>query len=198
MRCEIGILLIFIAELMNYNFFATEVDKIYLLEFLFSSTNLQVFDSYSLLGQRVRQYKTVADIRSAFDLTSGGQFAVTLELWSPDFLGDVSFLKIKLNPTHCQGHTLRYRTAGLGLIQLYFGGEQDNILHHSHIGHFSEKGAAANEQNSDLTNNWDWAVTNRISRQLKYRIQKMADNNLGSSAILPGATARQKQGVLLP
>lgn len=194
-RCEGSVL---INGLMNYNFFAAEADKIIFLEFLFANTNLHVFDSYSPYGQRIRQYKSVADISSAFDLSTEGQFAVTLQLWSPDFLGALNFTKIKLNPKSCEGHTFRYCTAGLGLIQLYFGGEQNSTLSYSHIGHFSEKGATANEQPLDLAINWDWAAINRMSRHLKYTIQqKMAVSNWGSIGILPGAAERQKQGVIL-
>lgn len=183
---------------MNYNFFATESDKVCFLNFLFTSTNLQVFDSYSSYGQHVRQYKSVAAISSAFDLSSGGQFAVTLQLWSPDFLGALRFQKIKLNPMHCEGNSFRYCTAGLGLLQLYLGGEEDNVLHYSHIGHFSEKGAIANEHASDLASSWDWKVINRLSRHLKYILhQKMAVEKLGSIGILPGAAERQRRGVIL-
>ncbi|MGI4875078.1 MAG: hypothetical protein ACRYFX_28320 [Janthinobacterium lividum] len=185
---------------MSYKFFAAEADKIALLEFLFSKTNLQVFDSYSPLGQTVRQYKCLADVTSAFDLKIGSQFAVTLQLWSPNFDGKISFPKIKLNPKYCQGHTFRYQTAGWGLIQLYFGGEQNGILHHSHLGNWSERGAlaAADKQDEAEITSWNWREINRVSRQIRYFIhQKMAVAKLGSLGILPDAQEQIAQGIAL-
>ena len=126
---------------MNYDFFADKSDKINLLDFIFKETDLKVFDLGSLAGQEITEYKNSAEIESKFDLENGGNLSQTFQLWTPRFSNNIIFRKVKLNPRYCNGHTYRYSTDGWGLIQLYFGGQKDNILFHSHIGHFNEKGA---------------------------------------------------------
>jgi hypothetical protein len=113
---------------MNYNFFASESDKITLLNYLFANTDVQIFDSYSPYDEQVRQYKSLTDLTTAFDLANGDQYAVSLSLWAPSFLGAVRFEKIALKPQYCNGHTFQYCTSGWGLLNLHLGGEQNNTL----------------------------------------------------------------------
>ena len=126
---------------MTYDFFADTKDKIDILDFIFKNTDLLIYDHYSPFGQEINVYKNTDQISSKFDLNKGGQFAFTFQLWSQRFKGDIIYKRIELDPKKCNGYTYRYSTEGWGLIQLYFGGLQNNILHHSHIGHFNEKGA---------------------------------------------------------
>jgi hypothetical protein len=186
---------------MNYSFFASEADKIQLLSYLFVSTDLQIFDSYSPYGQQIQQYKSIEDLTTNFDLINGGQFAASLQLWSPSFLGSIRFEKIALKPKYCDGHTFRYCTCGWGLLTLHLGGEQDNTLRYSNLSHLSEKAAIANEEpqsNSEKAANWNWLEINRMGRSLRYLIHnKIAVDKIGSSGILPGAAARARQGVVL-
>jgi hypothetical protein len=186
---------------MNYNFFASEADKIALFSFLFSNTSLQIFDSYSPFGQPIRQYKSLAELTSTFDLARGSQYEVSLRLWAPSFLGAVRFERIALKPEFCNGHTLRHCTCGWGLLNLHLGGEQNNTLHHSTISHLSEKGAIANEEpqlGSEKASAWNRLEINQIGRQLTYFIHnKMAVDKMGSLGILPGAAERERQGVIL-
>lgn len=126
---------------MIYDFFADRSDKLQVLEFIFTETDLKVYDLNSQYGQEICEYKTVADIVSKFNLDNGDKFVTTFQLWSPRHKGKPLFRRINLNPERCGGHTFRYSTDGWGLIQLYFGGLKNNELHQSHIGHFNEKGA---------------------------------------------------------
>ncbi|SFQ74298.1 hypothetical protein [Hymenobacter arizonensis] len=183
---------------MNYNFLANRADIIWVLNFIFENTDLQVFDCYSELGQEVCQYISADEIAAKFDLESGGQSAVTFQMWSPRFGGAVAFRKIKLNPESCNGHTHRYSTDAWGMIQLYLGGCQNNILSNSSIGHFSEKGALAWEDiriEKGKVNCWNWEEIAAASRSLKYHIHKIAVGKIGSSSILPGANELSKTGI---
>ncbi len=99
---------------MNYDFFANKQDKISVLDFIFTATELQVFEHYSSYGQKINQYKSTAEIITAFDLEKGRQSAVTFNLWAPDFGGKVRFHRVELNPKYCGGHTYRYATEGWG------------------------------------------------------------------------------------
>jgi hypothetical protein len=184
---------------MNYDFFAAKDDKIEILHHIFNETDLHVYDLDSPFGQEICEYKAVEEISSKFDLDKGDKFANTFQLWAPRHQGRLIFAKIKLDPKRCNGHTFRYSTEGWGLIQLYFGGLKNNELNHSHIGHFSEKGALkceyANRRNG-LVNAWDWKEINITSRKLKYQIHnKMSIGKLGSCGVLPGASKLEKQGI---
>jgi hypothetical protein len=186
---------------MNYNFFASESDKIELFNYLFASTDLQLFDSYSPYGQKIRQYKSLKDLTNNFDLASGGQYAISLRLWAPSFLGAIRFEKIALKPQYCDGHTFRYCTCGWGLLNLCLGGEQNDTLSYSNISHLSEKAAIANEEpqsSFEKVTDWNWLEINRMGRHLKHLIHnKMAVGKMGSLGILSGAAAREKQGIVL-
>lgn len=176
---------------MNYNFFAAKEDKIAILEYLFQNTDLKFFHMYSSYEEEITEYKNVEEIQSKFDLSNGAEFEKTFQLWSPKFKGKVFFEKIELDPRSCEGYTFRYSTRGMGLIQLYFGGVQNNELNQSHIGHTSLNRAAAYQGLNNFTESiydWDWGELNRMARRLKYQIhQKMAVRKIGAMGILSGA-----------
>jgi len=186
---------------MSYDFFADGTDKIELLQHIFQETDLQLFDSYSNYDQEICRYKSTTEITSKFDLQSGGQSAVSFVLWSPKFEGKVNFKKIELDQKRVKGHKFRYATEGWGLIQLYFGGIQNNVLHHSHIGHQSLKRAMAWEHTGPTLGkvaDWNWNEVNSTSRKLKYHIHnKMAVRKIGSLDILKGAEKLNGSGTIL-
>ena len=186
---------------MTYDFFANKIDKIVFLNFIFKETNLRIFDHYSPYSQEISEYKSTVEIESKFDLERGSQFAATFELWSPLFNGKYFFRRINLDPRRCSGHTFRYSTDGWGLIQLYFGGLENNILSYSHIGHQSEKRASAWESlhpEMGKVSDWNWKEVESISRKLKYQLHnKMAIRKIDSYGILPGADELEKQGIKL-
>src|SRR4051812_29423219 len=104
---------------MNYDFFADKDDKIAVLDFIFSETDLHVYDLGSPYGEPICKYNSVEDIASKFDLENGSQF---FQLWSPRHEGKVIFRRVILDPKHCDGYDFRFSTEGCGLIQLYFHG----------------------------------------------------------------------------
>lgn len=184
---------------MTYDFFADRDDKIEILNFIFTQTDFQVFDCDSAFGQEIKEYKKTDDIIKKFDLKTGGQFAVTFQLWTPRFKGDLIFRKVDLDPNHCGGHTFRYSTNGWGLIQLYFGGINNNELHRSHIGHQSEKRALnwkTEHKELGLVNKWDWKEVEQAGRKLKYQINnKMTKRKLNTFGVLVGADKLEGQGI---
>lgn len=186
---------------MTYDFFAAESDKINLLNFIFKETDLKVFDLASLYGQEIIEYKNTLEVASKFDLVNGGQSSVTFQLWTKRFGGDIIFRKVDLDPKRCNGHSFRYSTDGWGLIQLYFGGQKDNILFHSHIGHFTEKGALKWEDINNFNgtvNKWNWKEIEQTSRKLKNQIHnKIASKKIGSYGVLPGADKLSCAGIKL-
>ncbi len=185
---------------MTYDFFADKADKLEILDFIFKDTDLHVYDLGSPYGQEICQYKTIDEISSQFDLEID-EFGTTFQLWTPRHKGKPIFRKVDLDPKRCNGHTFRYSTEGWGLIQLYFGGLKNNVLKHSHIGHFNEKGALKWEDTNNvngLVSSWDWTEIQATSRKLKYQIHnKFATRKIGSFGVLSGADKLEKQGIKL-
>ena len=186
---------------MTYNFFADKAVKLQILQYIFTDTDLQIYDASSPYGQEIFNYKSVEEISSRFDLVNGDKFAVSFQLWTPRHKGQPVFRKIELDPKRCNGHTFRYSTDGWGLIQLYFGGLKNNELNQSHIGHFTEKGALKCEDTNSFNgkvSNWDWTEIQLTSKKLKHQIHnKIAIQKLGSIGILHGADTLQKTGTKL-
>lgn len=186
---------------MTYSFFATKSDKINLLDFIFNETDLKIFDLASPYGQEISEYKSADEITTKFDLENGGQSSVTFQLWAQRFGSNILFRKIDLNPKYCNGYTFRYSADGWGLIQLYFGGQKNNELFHSHIGHFNEKGALKQEEANHFNgkvDKWDWKEIEKTSRKLKNQIHnKIAVRKIGSYGILPGANTLNNNGIKL-
>jgi hypothetical protein len=186
---------------MTYDFFASKSDKINLLDFIFRETDLKIYDLASPYGQEISEYKTTDEIAIKFDLVNGGQSAATFQLWTPRFGGDIFFRKVDLNPKYCNGHTFRYSTDGWGLIQLYFGGQKDNFLFHSYIGHFNEKGALKWQETNQLNGSvdkWNWKIIEQTSRTLRNQIDsKLVTRKIGSYRILQGADILNNTGTQL-
>ena len=130
----------------NLDFFAAYSDQRAVVDFLFTSTNVRVFESYSDFGQELREFRSLNELAAAFPLGEdrhGNGFAVLLQLWSPSVMKKLEIARIALLPEKCDGHTFRYRIGGNGLIQLYFGGVHDKVITKSHLGHNTEAGATS-------------------------------------------------------
>jgi len=186
---------------MSYDFFAAEEDKLILLNYIFSETDLQIFDLASEYGATVKEYKSVGEITSCFDMKDENLRDVYFLLWSPRFKGKVEFRKIDLDPRRCKGHTFRYNTGGWGLIQLYLHGINAGRLKASHIGHFNRAGAAkwaeVNKAKGDV-DLWDWSAIQKTSSHLKYLIhKKLSVKTIGSSGVMAGAERLEKNGLIL-
>ena len=186
---------------MNYSFYADFEDKIDILNFIFNELELKVFDSYSKPEKSIIEYKNTDDIISCVDLKNGTEYAQTFKLWHPNFSTDVLIEKINLNPEKCDGHTFRYAIRGWGMIQLSFGGLDKNRLHPSSISHFNEKGALRKETSNHINgkvSDWNWKEISRVSRKLKYHIEKkLIVEKINHFGILKTAYNSKENGIEL-
>ena len=186
---------------MRYDFFADEEDKLTLLSYIFNETDLQVFDLSSKYGEGIKEYPTVDEITSCFNLKDETLQGAYFQLWSPRFKGKAEFRKIELDPRRCNGHTFRYATEGWGLIQLYLHGINGDRLKASHIGHFNQAGAAkwaAVNKAKGPVDLWDWNVIQKTSSHLKYLIhKKLSVKTLGSCGVMAGAERLERKGLIL-
>jgi hypothetical protein len=181
----------------NLNFFAAASDQRALLEFLFTSTNARVFESYSELGQELQEFRSVAELSAAFPTGEdkhGNGHAILLQLWSPSVMNQLEIRRIALQPEHCNGHTYRYAIEGGALIQLYFGGVHEKVLTKSHFGHNSE--IRARTWGVDRGINWNELKT--LSNKIQYhRRKRLTVAKVPGCPVLPEAFELARSGYAL-
>ena len=170
----------------NLNFFAAEADQKAVTDFLFSATNVRVFESYSEPDKEIREFTSTDDLMEAFPLgydKHGNGHAVLLQLWSPDVIRELTIRRFALDPIACSGHTFRHSIEGGALIQLYFGGVSDRVVTQSHFGHQSQKRAQA----WNVDQGCDWDSLKRLSNRIQYHIRKIAVAKVPGCPVLPQA-----------
>lgn len=178
----------------NMDFFAAEHDQRDILDFLFSSTDVRVFESYSARGAELREFKSVDELAAAFPLGTvrhGNEHALSLQLWSPSVMRDLTITRIDLDPVACDGHTFRYCIDGGGLMQLYFGGVCGHVITKSHFGHQSQVRA----QKWRVDEGVNWAALKIQSNRIQYHVRKrLAAGKAGSCPVLPEALKLARSG----
>lgn len=185
------------ARSANLDFFAADADQRAILDFLFSSTDVRVFESYSEPDAELREFPSTDDLAAAFPVGSdphGNGHAILLQLWSPSVMRDLSIRRFKLDPAHCNGHTFRHNIEGGGLMQLYFGGVCDRVVTKSHFGHQSQVRAKAWEVDDGV----NWEALKTLSDHIQYHVRKrLAAGKAGSIAVLPAALSLARAGYAL-
>jgi hypothetical protein len=178
----------------NLNFFAAESDQKAVTEFLFSSTDVRVFESYSEFGRDLREFHSTDDLASAFPLGTdpfGNGSAILLQLWSQSVMRELTITRFALNPDACNGHTFRHRMDGGALMQMYFGGVHNRVVTVSHFGHQSQ----ARAQNWDVDDGIDWKALNKLSNRIQYHVRKrLAGAKVRGCPVLPQAYELARKG----
>jgi hypothetical protein len=181
----------------NLDFFAAQSDQRALVDFLFTSTNVRLFESYSEFGQELREFRSLDELATAFPLGEdryGNGSGILLQLWSPSVMTKLEIVRFALLPEKCNGHSFRYRIAGGGLIQLYLGGVHGRVITRSHFGHFSEAGAR--KWGTDKEVNWGELKT--LSNKIQYHIRKrLAAGKVPGHPVLPEALDLARHGYSL-
>jgi hypothetical protein len=186
-----------VARSANLNFFATAADQVELLDFLFSATDVRIFESYSSFGSELREFRSSSEVGAALPLgvdSSGNGHSVLLQLWSPSVMAHLKVEKVSLDPAACGGHTFRHRIDGAGLMQLYFGGVFEKVVTMSHFGHQSQKRAETWGASSDV--NWD--ALSKISGRIQYHLRhRLAAGKVPGRPVLRQAMSLAQAGYLL-
>lgn len=178
----------------SIDFYALGDDIRGLVHFIFEDTDLRIFESYSQYDAELREFRSFDELSAAFSLGSdahGHGHAVLLQLWSPSVMPRVEFERIALKVA---GHSFRYCISGVGLIQLYFGGEHEGIITDSHYGHWSEAGAR--QRAAGDVDAVDWSALSRLSGRIQRHIRsRMAVAKVRGRPILPAAFAALQRGL---
>jgi hypothetical protein len=184
------------ARSANLDFFAA-ADQRAVLDFLFSSTDVRVFESYSEYGTELREFRSTDELAAAFPIGTdphGNGHAILLQLWSPAVMRELTIQRFKLDPARCNGHTFRHNIEGGGLMQLYFGGVCERVVTKSHFGHQSQVRARAWEVDEGV--NWDALKT--LSNRIQYHVRKrLGAGKAGSMHVLPQALELARAGYAL-
>ncbi len=182
---------------VNLDFFAAEADQRAVLDFVFSSTDARVFESYSEYGAELREFRSVDELATAFPLGTdpyGSGGVILLMLWSPSVMRDPAIERFALNPEHCDGHTFRHRIDGGGLMALDLGGVCGRVVTKSHFGHQSQARARA----WGVDDGVNWEALKTLSNRIQYHIRKrLAAGKAGSRPVLPQALGLAAAGYAL-
>jgi hypothetical protein len=185
------------AAAANLDFFAAGTDQWALLDFLFSSTDVQVFESYSEFDADLREFHSTDELAAAFPIGTdhhGNGLAVLLQLWSPSVMSELTIERFALNPAVCDGHTFRHCIAGGGLMQLYLGGICGRVVTKSHFGHQSQVRA----QKWDTDHGVNWEALKTLSNRIRYHIRKrLAVGSVPGRPVLPQAMELARAGYAL-
>jgi hypothetical protein len=177
----------------SIDFYALKEDIRGLVHAIFEESDLRVFESYSEYDAELREFRSFEELSAAFSLGQdihGKGYAVCLQLWSHSVMPKVEFERIALK---VPGHSFRYRISGVGLIQLYLGGEYAGGITESHYGHWSEAGARQRAGgNADTV---DWRALSRLSGRIQRHLRnKLAVAKLRGRPVLPAAFAALQRG----
>jgi len=182
---------------VNLDFFAAEADQRAVLDFLLSSTDVRVFESYSEYDAELREFRSTDKLAATFPLGTdphGNGNAILLILWSPSVMRDLTITKFALNPENCDGHTFRHRIDGGGLMALDLGGVCGQVVTRSHFGHQSQARARAWEVDDGV----NWEALKTLSNRIQYHIRKrLAAGKAGSRPVLPQALELARAGYAL-
>lgn len=181
----------------SLDFFAAKTDQNAIIEFLLSSTDVRIFESYSEPDHEIREFKSLDDLAAAFEIGSdkyGNGLAVLLQLWSPSVMQSLEITRFDLRPEFCDGHTFRYRIDGGALIQLYFGGVYNRVITKSHLGHNSEIRA----KKWGASEGVNWQELKKLSNKIQYHIRKrLAVAKVPGRPVLTEAFALARDGFSL-
>ena len=184
---------------VKVNFFATETDQRALLDFLFESTDVRMFETYSEPDADLREFRSTDALASTFPIgldPHGNGHAICLALWSPAVRRKPTFRRFALDPAKCDGHTFRHEIEGYGVMTLYLGGIFEQVITPSIFYHTSSIWAEREGRRGV-----DWDALKKLSARIKYHINKRlaagAAGKVPRYAVLAEAARLAKAGYAL-
>lgn len=170
------------------DFYALGADLRLVFDFLYGETNVIVYELSSQAETAPRQFRSLAEIESAYSL--GAYRAAYLQLWSPTVSAQPVIRRVEINEP---SPTYRYAVEGAGLMQLYLDGIKDGIIWHTHFGHWNEAGAR--QRSLHRADDCDWRALAKLSRRIQGHIRKkLAVATLHSCPVLNQAFEAVQRG----
>ena len=176
----------------NLDFYAVADDLREVFAYLFSETDIVVYEMSSEHNRPVRHFRSLQSLEDVFEL--GAYRAAYLQLWSPSVMKAPEIRRIEM--TGLPGSPHRDSVEGAGLMQLYLNGTQDGIIHYTHFGHWNEAGARQRAIHS--ADDCNWRELSKLSGRIQRHIRgKLASAKLYSLPVLRHAYASVQQGAHL-
>jgi hypothetical protein len=173
----------------NLNFYGLKNDLLKLLSFIYDETDIVVYELSSEFDREIRRFKSLKKLESTFDIGQLNKGQLHLKLWSASVMKEPQPRRINLT---MKEHSFRYTIEGAGLMQLYLGGLNENVIDHTHCGHWNQAGAEAKSISPAKDCNWE--TLKKVSGRLQRFIRGMAVAKLHSRVILAGAFSEIKSG----
>lgn len=172
----------------NCDFYAAGSDFGDVLEYVFTRSECQVFETYSPIGDELAEFTSVGQIAARYPVGTTRHTApsVLLSLVAPGARRLVTKRRIDL-----ESGSMRYTLEGWGIIHLHLGGVGPKGLVHSHTNHNSEKRARAwapAAPHLAPVEAWNWKEVAGISNRFNAHIRRLAVSKIGSRPVLPAAS----------
>jgi hypothetical protein len=165
------------------DFIAIDQDFYDVMEFVFSETDLIVYEAYSRIDHEIRRFTSVAELAATAGDRKAGCFL--LRAWSPAVTEAPIFETFKLIP---EVGTHRTSLGGAGVMQFQQGHIERGHLHFSTFSHWNEAGAIG--RGIPGAEEVDWAVMRRLSGRVHRHLRnKLAVAAIRSASVLAHAYA---------
>ncbi len=118
----------------NLSFFALKEDFVKIFDFIFSQTDIIVYEDYSRYNLEIRQFHSTQELFKAYQIgldVHGGR-DIVLSLYSPSVMAEPIIKKIDLGKGE-----FRYNVEGWAIIRLHLGGKYKNNIILSELSHNS-------------------------------------------------------------
>ncbi|MCG6142730.1 hypothetical protein [Leptospira mtsangambouensis] len=176
----------------NCDFYANSTDFQLIINFILKDLECKIYESYSDYEKPISEFHSFEELNDKYSILKNEmKNNVYLQIYNPKASKNLKFRKIELDPNKCDGFKFRYSCDGWGLIQLYLGKLENNILKNSHTNHNSEKRASKweniHENSLGKIHEWDWKIVNSTSRKLNRFIKNQSKDKINSRYILPEA-----------
>ncbi|TXK59749.1 hypothetical protein [Alkalisalibacterium limincola] len=169
------------------DFFAVDRDFYEVMNFVFSETDLIVYEAYSRFDMEIRRFTSVTELEAAAEDRRAGGFL--LRAWSPAVTSTPIFETFKLKP---EVGSHRTTVGGPGLVQFQQGHVERGHLHFSTFSHWNEAGALQRGLPGAEEVNW------KAMRKLSGRIHRHLRNKLAVASIRSASVLEHAYAVLGP
>jgi hypothetical protein len=176
----------------NLDFYAVTDDLRSLMQFVFNETDIIAYELSSEHNDELRAFRSLSELEKVFIL--GSPHSIFLQLWSPTVMAEPVIRRIDMMAL--PGRPFRYGVEGVGLMQLYLGGVRDQMIFHTHFGHWNEAGARRRSMYS--VDDCDWRALSRLSGRIQRYVRgRLAFAKLYSCPVLHHAYACVQNGFSL-
>ncbi|CAA6802351.1 MAG: Unknown protein [uncultured Sulfurovum sp.] len=147
---------------------------------LFTLGELAVYETYSEPDQELKVLRTAEEFDAYIDINLEKKVdLLQFQLLYKEMEGDLWVRKYSLSPEHCDGHTFRYETIGLGAIGLSLNLYKSNLGIGCHVyGTNKEESRKKSEDyryKNSLWGTWNWEVVEEKLEKLKDALSQIKE-----------------------